>query len=141
MEQKTVTTVQITNTTLEELIRRILREDLPGKEDYIRIIGETFQNSDPACKHLVKVHLGEKLPKAPETGAVGYVHVDKLGWVTDKEGYKNSEYCRHGYIPCVVVQYQGLNSYSPLQLSIPDLNNKDEHQTIYCQIEDFIEEI
>ena len=72
---------------------------------------------------------------------MGYIHVDKLGWNSDKEKYKNSEHCRHGYIPCIVEEYRGLNNYSPLRVAIPDLDNKDETSIIYCEIADFIEDI
>lgn len=141
MEQKIVATVQITNDSLQTLIKRLLRDSLPGKEDYIRVITETFQTSEPACRYLFKVHLGEQLPKIPEIGAIGFIHVDKIGWNKDQESYKNSEYCRHGYIPCTVKEYRGINNYTPLVLSIPDLIDKDKRNDVYCEITDFIEDI
>lgn len=141
MEQKIITNVPVTNDSLQTLIKILLKDNLPGKEDYIRVLTETFQSSEPACRHLFKVHLGEQLPKIPEVGAMGYVHIDKLGWNADKEKYKNSKHCRHGYIPCMVKEYVGLNNYTPLRLTIPDLDNEDETIVIYCDIADFIEDI
>ena len=141
MEQKIIANVPVTNDSLQTLIKRLLKDNLPNKEDYIRVITETFQTSEPACRYLFKVHLGEQLPKIPEIGAIGFIHVDKLDWGKDKESYKNSEYCRHGYIPCTVKEYRGINNYSQLHVVIPNLNNKKETEDVYCGITDFIEDI
>jgi hypothetical protein len=141
MEQKIIANVPVTNDSLQTLIKRLLKDNLSNKEDYIRVITETFQNSEPACRYLFKVHLGEQLPKIPEIGTVGFIHVDKVGWNRDKEAYKNSEYCRHGYIPCTVKEYRGLGNYSPLVLSIPDTDDKEKTNDVYCELTDFYEDI
>jgi hypothetical protein len=141
MEQKIIANVPVTNDSLQTLIKRLLKDNLSNKEDYIRVITETFQNSEPACRYLFKVHLGEQLPDIPEIGAVGFIHVDKVGWNRDKDAYKNSEYCRHGYIPCTVKEYRGLGNYSPLVLSIPDTDDKEKTNDVYCELTDFYEDI
>jgi hypothetical protein len=141
MEQKIIANVPVTNDSLQTLIKRLLKDNLSNKEDYIRVITETFQNSEPACRYLFKVHLGEQLPDIPEIGAVGFIHVDKVGWNRDKDAYKNSEYCRHGYIPCTVKEYRGLGNYSPLVVSIPDTDNKEQTNDVYCDLTDFYEDI
>lgn len=141
MEQKTIGSVPITNDTLQKLLNRILKDDLPEKDDYIRVLTESLQGSEPACRYLFKVHLGEELPIAPAIGTMGFIHVERLGWGKDKEKYKNSKHCRHGYIPCTVEEYRGLNNYSQLTVSIPDLDNDQESTSVYINIEDFFEDI
>jgi hypothetical protein len=141
MEQKIIGNVTLTSDTLQKLIARILKDDLPEKDDYIRVLTESLQSSEPACRYLFKVHLGEQLPNIPEIGTQGFIHVDKVGWNRDKEAYKNSEYCRHGYIPCSVKEYRGLGNYSPLVLCIPDTDDKEKTNDVYCELTDFYEDI
>jgi len=80
MEQKIIGNVTLTSDTLQKLLARILKDDLPEKDDYIRVLTESLQSSEPACRYLFKVHLGEQLPQTPEIGAVGFIAVDKVGW-------------------------------------------------------------
>jgi hypothetical protein len=121
--------VNITNDEIMSALRRIIK-DSTNKEDFVLLLNDLLADSHMGSTYFIKLMLGSRLPKIPKVGDQGYVLVDSLGYGHDKEKYKNSEFCQQGYIPCTVSKINSIASYSPLQVTLPDIGQPDKETGI-----------
>ena len=121
--------ISITNDDLKLAIRKIIK-DQNNKEDFIQLIHDLLSESHTGSAYFIKLALGGSLPLIPNIGDQGYVNIDSLGYGQDKDAYRNSEFCQHGFIPCTVNRIKSIASYCPLFVILPDINQIERETSI-----------
>jgi hypothetical protein len=122
--------ISLTNDHLKISLNKILKNDLENREDYILLLESVMAESTVTCELFMRLMLGEKLPAIPSEGTLGYVHFNNLGYGIDKELYKNSEYCKHGFLPCMITRIRSYAAYTPLVILLPDINGNSKECSI-----------
>lgn len=116
--------VSITNDEIRESLRKIITTS-DNKEDFVELLSDLINESHMGSTYFIKLMLGTSLPKLPNIGDQGYILVDSLGYGHDKDQYRNSEFCQHGYIPCTVSKIKSIATYYPIYVTLPDIGQKE----------------
>lgn len=138
-KEEIITSIQITNTILENTIDRLLADN-ENKEQVALLLHDMFTHNHLASSYLMKFMLGEKFPGKPAEGTIGYVKISDVFYGDHAEKYLKSEYNQQGYLLCIVIKCREISTYSPLELLGPGLEAKGYPYTILTKIENFIPE-
>ena len=132
---KTITSLEITDTTIENILDRI---ELRREPAMLRLIFDMLCSNPNAAKWFVDMSLGKPFPYDLVKGKEGFIKIDTLRWHKHNTEYESSGLVTQGYIPCIIGSFNGLHEYSPLTVILPVVQGvPDEDRHLGIRVEQF----
>jgi hypothetical protein len=108
----------------------------PNAEEIVKLLTCQVVSSYPACNHLFKLHLGNKLYEPIPNGTLYYITYTYLSYAADIKGMNEAGLIKDGLVLVKVMHFRGYHENSNYTISFENIvNGKKEPGTSYCNHE------
>ena len=105
----------------------------PNAEEIVKLLTYQVGSSYPACNHLFKLHLGNKLYEPIPNGTLCYINYTYLSYTADIPEMNKAGLIKDGLVVVKVMDFRGYHENSNYTISFENVSNgKREAGTSYC---------
>jgi hypothetical protein len=107
----------------------------PNAEEFIKLITPMICTSQQASEYFFKLMLGNKLPEVIPNGTLCRVHVNHLGYSSNKDAIKQQFADEFGTVIVTIKEFRGFHEYSQYQIEYTDITSSGDTKkdTTYVQ--------
>jgi hypothetical protein len=95
----------------------------PNAEEFIKLFTPMICTSQNATEYFFKLMLGNKLPELIPYGTLCKLHVNHLGYGSNKDAIKEKFADEFGNVIVTVKEFRGFHEYSQYQVEYTDIKS------------------
>jgi hypothetical protein len=110
----------------------------PNAEEFVKLITPMICTSQQATEYFFKLMLGSKLPDVIPNGTLCKLHVNNLGYGSNKIAIRDQFADEDGKVVVTVKEFRGYHEYSQYHIEYTNIsdNGATKKETTYVQQKD-----